>query len=128
MPDPPADVLEQEGIGCITFSPLAHGLLTDRYLDGIPADSRAAKPHTGLTSAAITEDVLERVHLLEPIARERGQTLAQLALSWLLKDGRVTSVLVGASKPEQLDENIACLHNRKFAKEELDRIAGILRE
>ncbi|OPZ29731.1 MAG: L-glyceraldehyde 3-phosphate reductase [Lentisphaerae bacterium ADurb.BinA184] len=122
------DLLGQEGIGCIAFSPLAHGLLTDRYLDGVPPDSRAAKPHTGLTPAAITEDILEKLHLLEPIARERGQTLAQMALAWLLKDPRVTSVLVGASRPQQLEDTLGCLRSAPFTREELDRIQGILKE
>src|SRR5476651_2508776 len=96
------DVLEKEGIGCIPFSPLAQGLLTDKYLHGIPADSRAVKIGDSLTESSITPDKIERIKKLNDLAKQRGQKLAHMALSWILKDHRITSVLVGASKPEQL--------------------------
>ena len=99
------DTLEQEGIGCIPFSPLAQGLLTNKYLKGVPEDSRAAKPHGFLKTAMITPEKLEQIQQLNTLAQERGQSLAQMALSWILKDRRVTSVLVGASRPAQLSNN-----------------------
>ena len=120
------DVLEEEGIGCIPFSPLAQGLLTDKYLKGIPADSRALKVGDSLTEDSITPDKIEKVKKLNEIAQQRGQKLAHMALSWILKDDRITSVLVGASKPEQLLDSLKCLENTKFSKEELDLIDGIL--
>ncbi|WP_255650984.1 L-glyceraldehyde 3-phosphate reductase [Cesiribacter sp. SM1] len=121
------DLLEQEGVGCIPFSPLAQGMLTDKYLNGIPADSRAAKAHGHLQENNITEDKLNRIKQLNELARERGQSLAQMALAWLLKDERVTSVLIGASKPEQLTDSLQCLNNLQFSNNELERIEGILR-
>jgi L-glyceraldehyde 3-phosphate reductase len=120
------DVLGREGIGCIPFSPLAQGLLTDKYLGGIPADSRAAKPHGYLKESDVTEERLQQIRLLHALAARRGQSLAQMALAWLLRDGRVTSVLVGASRPGQLADSLACLHNVSFADEELARIEEIL--
>jgi L-glyceraldehyde 3-phosphate reductase len=122
------DLLEQEGVGCIPFSPLAQGMLTDKYLNGIPADSRAAKSHGHLQENNITEDKLNRINQLNDLAQERGQSLAQMALAWLLKDERVTSVLIGASKPEQLTDSLQCLNNLQFSGDELERIEGILRE
>ncbi|MFH1371398.1 MAG: L-glyceraldehyde 3-phosphate reductase [Planctomycetota bacterium] len=121
------DVLEKEGIGCICFSPLAQGLLTDKYLKGIPKNSRAAKPWGFLKREQITEAVLKKISALNDIAKQRDQTLAQMALAWVLKDKRITSVLVGASKVEQLEQNIACLNNLQFSANELARIDGILK-
>lgn len=120
------DLLEQEGVGCIPFSPLAQGLLTNKYLGGIPTDSRAAKPHGFLKESAITEDRLRQIRALHEIAVERGQSLAQMALAWLLKDPRVTSVLIGASRPEQLADSLKCLENLRFDQDELARIETIL--
>jgi L-glyceraldehyde 3-phosphate reductase len=121
------DVLEEEGIGCIPFSPLAQGLLTDKYLNGIPADSRALKVGDSLTENSITPDSIEKVKKLNEIAKQRGQKLAHMALSWILKDDRITSVLVGASKPEQLLDSLKCLENTKFSQEELTLIDSILK-
>ncbi len=122
------DVLEKEGIGCICFSPLAQGLLTDKYLKGIPKNSRAAKPHGFLKREQITEQVLKKTSKLNDVAKKRGQSLAQMALAWVLRDKRVTSVLVGASRVEQLEQNIACLNNLSFTSEELASIDGILKK
>jgi L-glyceraldehyde 3-phosphate reductase len=121
------DVLADEGVGCIAFSPLAQGLLTDRYLAGIPADSRAAKPHGFLKQEQVTPEVLTRVRRLAEIADRRGQSLAQMALAWVLRDARVTSVLIGASTRAQLDSNLDCLHRPDFSAEELAAIDDILR-
>jgi L-glyceraldehyde 3-phosphate reductase len=121
------DVLEKEGIGCICFSPLAQGLLTDRYLHGIPKDSRAAKPHGFLKKEQVTDEVLKKVSALNNLANKRGQSLAQMALAWILRDKRITSVLVGASRVEQLEQNIACLNNLSFTSEELKIIDTILK-
>ena len=121
------DVLEKEGIGCICFSPLAQGLLTDRYLKGIPKDSRAAKPHGFLKREYVTEAVLKKVVALNGLAKQRGQSLAQMALAWVLRDKRVTTVLAGASRVEQLEQNIAALNNLQFADEELKQIEKILK-
>jgi L-glyceraldehyde 3-phosphate reductase len=120
------DVLEKDGVGCIPFSPLAQGLLTDKYLHGIPEDSRAARPNSFLKKSQITDERLSQIKKLNEIAAERGQTLAQMALAWLLKDQRVTSVLIGASRPEQLADSLRCLDNIEFSKEELNKIEGIL--
>jgi len=121
------DVLGQEGIGCIPFSPLAQGLLTNKYLKGIPADSRAAKPHGFLQESAITESMLVKLTKLNTIAEKRNQSLAQMALAWLLKDPRVTSVLIGASRTAQLLDSLDCLKNLEFSGEELAEIEGILK-
>ncbi len=122
------NVLEQEGVGCIPFSPLAQGLLTDKYLKGIPADSRVAKaPGNGaLEEDQVTEANIARVSRLNQIAMERGQTLAQMALSWVLRDNRITTVLIGASKPEQITDSIKSLQNTNFSAEELKAIDEIL--
>lgn len=120
------EVLEAEGVGCIPFSPLAQGMLTDKYLRGIPADSRAAKPTGFLQKSDLTEDRLGRISRLNELALGRGQTLAQMALAWLLKDRRITSVLIGASKPEQLSDSLKCLQNIDFSTGELETIEGIL--
>ncbi|MFC1508941.1 L-glyceraldehyde 3-phosphate reductase [Candidatus Omnitrophota bacterium] len=121
------DVLEEKGIGCIPFSPLAQGLLTDKYLQGIPDDSRAAKPHGFLQRGQVTDDVLGKVRALSEIAEERGQTLAQMAVAWLLKDSRITTILIGASKVKQIEEGVAALDNLEFARDELERIESILK-
>jgi len=115
------DTLEDIGAGCIAFSPLAQGLLTTRYLDGIPADSRAAKG-TSMSADTITEETLRKVRALNEIAAGRGQTLAQLAISWALRDTRVTSVIVGASSVEQLEDNLAATQNLSFEADELAAI------
>jgi L-glyceraldehyde 3-phosphate reductase len=120
------DLLAKEGVGCIPFSPLAQGLLTDKYLKGIPADSRAAKAHGALQQDQITEAKVSQLNKLNSIAEGRGQKLAQMALSWILKDERITSVLVGASKPEQLADSLKCLDAASFSTEELSEIEGIL--
>lgn len=122
------DVLEKEGVGCIPFSPLAQGLLTNKYLKGIPPDSRAAKPTGFLKESEVTEDKIKRIQKLNDLAKKRGQSLAQMALAWLLKDKRITSVLVGASRPEQLTDSLKCLDNLKFPKQELEEIEKILKE
>ena len=115
------DVLGQEGIGCIVFSPLAQGVLTGKYLDGIPAGSRASEG-TSLDADQLTEPTLRHVRALGEIARARGQSLAQLALSWALRDQRVTSVLIGASSVAQLEENVAAAGHGTFSEEELSAI------
>ncbi len=120
------DELEKSGVGCIPFSPLAQGLLTNKYLKGIPRNSRAAKKHGFLKKDAITKERVEQLQKLNVIAEERGQSLAQMALAWLLKDERVTSVLVGASSSEQLLDSLKCLGNISFEKEELEKIEIIL--
>lgn len=121
------DVLEEYGVGCIPFSPLAQGLLTDRYLKGIPDDSRASKEHGFLKSNEITPEKVEKIKKLNGIAGRRNQSLAQMALSWLLKDKRVTTVLIGVSSEAQLDNNLACLDNRQFSSAELSEIELILK-
>jgi L-glyceraldehyde 3-phosphate reductase len=120
------DTLEQNGVGCIVFSPLAQGLLTDKYLQGIPTDSRAAKSHGFLKQSDITEEKLGIIRKLNEIAARRGQTLAQMAIAWILRDKRVTSVLVGASKVEQILDNVAALNNLSFSSDELNTIDKIL--
>jgi L-glyceraldehyde 3-phosphate reductase len=115
------DVLEEEGVGCIAFSPLAQGMLTDRYLDGIPEDSRAAQGKS-LDPGLLTDEALAHVRRLNEIAQGRGQSLAQLALAWVLRDRRVTSVLIGASSVEQLDDNLATLDNLELSDDELAAI------
>jgi L-glyceraldehyde 3-phosphate reductase len=120
------DVLEENGVGCIPFSPLAQGLLTNKYLHGIPEDSRAAKSTGFLKKDQVTEERISQINSLNDIALKRGQTLAQMALAWLLKDHRVTSVLIGASRPEQLTDSLKCLDNIEFSKEELAQIEAIL--
>jgi len=112
------DVLEQEGIGAIVFSPLAQGMLTDRYLAGIPADSRVRRGNY-FSAELITEENLARVRGLNEIANRRGQTLAQLAIAWALRDKRVTSALLGASTVDQLEQNVAALQRSDFEADEL---------
>lgn len=119
------EVLETNGVGCIPFSPLAQGLLTDRYLHGIPAGSRASK-NGFLKPAQITDEKLLKISQLNELALRRGQSLAQMALSWLLKDKRVTTVLIGASSVEQLDNNLGALQNLQYDADELKQIEAIL--
>jgi len=120
------DVLGSNGVGSIAFSPLEQGLLTDKYLKGIPKDSRAAKDGRYLTVEQISEDKLSIIRKLNDLAISRGQTLAQMAISWLLKDERITSVLIGVSRPAQIQDNVAAIENTTFTKEELDKIESIL--
>ncbi|MBG9378357.1 L-glyceraldehyde 3-phosphate reductase [Panacibacter sp. DH6] len=120
------DVLDEFGIGCIPFSPLAQGLLTDRYLKGIPEDSRAGKSWGFLKSNEITEERMRTIVALNEIAKQRNQSLAQMALAWLLKDSRITSVLIGASSVKQLDDNIDMLNNLNFTPDELNTIESVL--
>lgn len=120
------DLLGAEGVGCIAFCPLAQGLLTDRYLQGIPSDSRASKPHGFLKPKDLDEHRLSQVRALGQVAHERGQTVAQMALAWVLRDNRVTSALIGASRTEQIEQNVSALANLKFSAEELRRIDEIL--
>jgi L-glyceraldehyde 3-phosphate reductase len=118
------DTLEREGAGCIAFSPLAQGLLTTKYLDGVPDGSRAAQSGSSLSPDQLSEQNLARVRALNEIARERGQSLAQMALAWALRDERVTSVLVGASSVGQLEENLAAVDQGTFTREELTAISS----
>jgi L-glyceraldehyde 3-phosphate reductase len=120
------DVLVEEGIGCIVFSPLEQGLLTDRYLKGIPTDSRAAKPDTALDREDIREDKISKVLQLNEIAKKRGQTMAQMALAWVLRQPAVTSALVGASRVAQIEDSVASLDRLEFSPEELSEIEMIL--
>ena len=115
------DALEEEGVGCIAFSPLAQGMLTDRYLQGIPEGSRASL-HTSLSEDMLSEENLSHVRALAEIAGARGQKLSQMALAWALRDPRVTSVVIGASSVAQLDENLGALNNLQFSADELARI------
>jgi len=119
------DVLEKEGVGAIVFSPLAQGVLSDRYLNGIPSDSRAARDFF-LKKKDLGEEKLAKVRALNEIAVQRGQTLAEMAVAWVLRDPRITSALVGTSKVSQVDDNVAALKNLKFSAEELRKIDGIL--
>lgn len=121
------DVLEEEGIGCIPFSPLAQGLLTDKYLNGIPEGSRASKSW-GFLKPHMVEPAIGKVQKLNAIAQERKQTLAQMALAWVLKDKRITTVLIGASSVAQLEDNVAMLNNAEFTAEELKLIEEILKD
>lgn len=123
------DVLEQTGVGCIPFSPLAQGLLTNKYLKGIPQGSRAAS-HRGngaIDEDQVSDEKINKVRQLNVLAEQRGQNLAQMALAWILKDKRISSVLIGVSKPEQVLDSIRCLENYSFTEEELKRINEILK-
>lgn len=120
------DVLEQNGVGSIAFCPLAQGLLTSKYANGIPENSRAKKPSSFLSEAQVTQDVVNRVIKLNEIAVNRGQSLAQMALAWVLRNGKVTSALIGASRVSQVEENVAALANLEFSNEELTSIDNIL--
>lgn len=120
------NVLKDEGVGCIAFSPLAQGLLTDRYLNGIPKSSRAAKEQSSINTTDIKGDKIEKAKLLNEIAKRRNQTLAQMAIAWLLKDIRVTSVLIGASSVKQLEENLEAIKNTDFSDTERREIELVL--
>jgi len=121
------DVLAEKGMGCIAFSPLAQGLLTNKYLKGIPENSRANKAHGALQSGQITPEIRGKINALNEIALERNQSLAQMAIAWLLKDERITSVLIGASSVAQLEDNVRSLGNISFTEQELERIETILK-
>ena len=119
-------LLKEEGAGCIAFVPLAQGLLTNKYIKGIPADSRASKVNSFLNRDDITEEVIQKVQKLNEVAQQRGQSLAQMAIAWVLREQMVTSCLIGASKVSQLEENVATLQNLEFSSEELQLIDNIL--
>jgi L-glyceraldehyde 3-phosphate reductase len=119
------NVLAEEGIGCIAYCPLAQGLLTGRYIEGIPAGSRASKPHSFLKPQQLTPERLAAVKALNDIAAARGQSLAQMALAWVLRHPGLTSALIGASRVEQLEENVAALRNLAFTPDELARIDAV---
>jgi L-glyceraldehyde 3-phosphate reductase len=119
-------VLGNAGIGAIAFTPLAQGLLTDRYLKGIPSDARAAKPHGFLKKDQITPERMAQIRALGQLAAARTQTLAQMALAWVLRQPEITSALIGASRVAQLDQNVAALNNLSFSPEELAKIDSIL--
>jgi L-glyceraldehyde 3-phosphate reductase len=121
------DALDELQVGSIVYSPLEQGLLTGRYLDGIPEGSRAASDSPFLNSDAVTEDLVARLRALDEIAKSRGQTLAQLALAWVLRGGRVTSALVGASSAQQIEDSVGAIRNLDFDAEELARIDAIVR-
>lgn len=120
------DILEKERVGCIPFSPLAQGLLSDKYLNGIPQDSRVATSGVFLNQSHITEGKLKKIKLLNHIAQQRGQKLAHMALAWLLRDNRITSVLIGASKPAQITDSLEALNNISFSEDELRQINEVL--
>lgn len=120
------DYANEIGIGIIAFSPLAQGLLTTKYLNGIPKDSRIGKHASSLSEKDLTPEKLDKIKALNEIAAKRGQTLAQLALVWVLRENKVTSVIIGASRPEQIVENVHALDNPDLSKEELDAIEAIL--
>ncbi len=124
------DLLEKENVGCITFSSLAQGLLTNKYLNGIPEDSRVGRhlENGAIAESQITEAVLEKVKKLNAIAETRNQTLAQMALAWVLKDDRITSVILGASKPKQVTDAVQAIANYDFTKEELNQIETVLQK
>ena len=121
------DVLKEEGVGTIAFMPLQQGLLTNKYLKEVPEDSRAASSSKFLHESDITEEKINKVRELNEIALERGQSLAQMALAWVLREGRVTSALIGASRPSQIIENVQAINNIEFSKEELELIEKILK-
>lgn len=120
------DTLAKLGLGCIVFSPLAQGLLTDKYLTGIPKDSRAAKPYGFLKEEEVTSEKVSKAQKLNNLAQKRGQTLVQMALAWNLRRKEITSVLVGASKPSQIEDAVKCLENKDFSEQELKEIDAIL--
>jgi L-glyceraldehyde 3-phosphate reductase len=122
------DAIDEAQAGSIVYSPLEQGLLTSRYLDGIPEDSRAASDSPFLNSDALTEDLVAQLRRLNDIAAERGQTLAQMALAWVLRGGRVTSALVGASSPQQIEDSVGTIANLDFSDEELARIDAVLKK
>jgi L-glyceraldehyde 3-phosphate reductase len=120
------DALDELRVGSIVFSPLEQGLLTSRYLDGIPEDSRAASDSPFLNSDAVTEDLVAQLRELNDIAKSRGQTLAQMALAWVLRGDRVTSALVGASSPQQLEDSVGAIRTLDFDADELARIDAVI--
>ncbi len=120
------DALDENGVGCISFSPLAQGLLTNKYLGGIPSDSRAAKPWGALKESAVSEAAVKKVQALNSLAQARGQTLAQMAIAWVLRHKGMTSALIGASKVEQVEDCVGALKNLAFSSEELTAIQGIV--
>jgi L-glyceraldehyde 3-phosphate reductase len=122
------DTLEKNGVGCVVFSPLYQGLLTDKYLDHIPEESRASKPHGFLKESDITPEKIEKVRMLNEIALGRGQKLAQMALAWVLRDSRITSVIIGASKTGHIDDAAGVLTKLEFSPDELTKIDSILAE
>ena len=122
------DLLKEEGVGSIAFVPLAQGLLTNRYINGIPKDSRALKPNSFLNEGDVSADVLQKVGKLNEIAQERGQSLAQMALAWVLRNQKITSALIGASKVSQIEENVAALNKLEFSEEELRLIDAVLNQ
>lgn len=121
------DVLEEYQVGCIAFSPLSQGLLTNKYIKGIPENSRAAKSSGHLQESEVTPEKIKKVQHLQQIAESRGQSLAQMALAWVLRDERITTVLIGASSVGQLDDNLDCLQNLEFTNDQLNQIEGILK-
>ncbi|CAM4037399.1 aldo/keto reductase [Flavobacterium weaverense] len=121
------DVLEEKGVGCIAFSPLAQGLLTDKYLKGVPENSRASNPNGHLKLEEVSEGKIEKIRSLNEIAKNRNQSLAQMSLAWLLKDSRISSVLIGASSVEQLKNNIDSTKTLQFSQEELLSIESVLK-
>lgn len=120
------ETLDEEGMGCIVFSPLAQGLLTERYLNGIPADSRAGRPTGFLRPEHITQENIAKVRKLSALARQRGQSMAQMAIAWILRQPGITSALVGASRVSQIEESVAALNNLDFTQSELEAIDAIL--
>jgi L-glyceraldehyde 3-phosphate reductase len=122
------DTLESEGIGSIVFSPLAQGQLTDRYLNGIPQGARATKTERVWLTPVDVKQNLPKIQKLNSLARQRGQSLAQMALAWVLRKPQVTSALIGASSVKQLEDNLAALNNLKFEEEELQAIEAVLKE
>ncbi len=120
------DILEENGVGCIPFSPLAQGMLTDRYLKGVPEESRAAKSHGFLQKEELTPARLDTIKQLNVLAQSRNQSLSQMAISWLMKDKRITSVLVGVSSVEQLKTNLGAIHHAEFTQDELTHIEKLL--
>ena len=119
-------VLREEGTGCIVFQPLAGGLLTGKYLNGIPEDSRMARDNRFLKPASLTDETLAKLRALKQIADERGQKLHQMALQWVLRDDVITSALIGASRPEQITDNLEILNAPPLTEEEIQRIAKVL--
>lgn len=122
------DVLDELGAGSIAYSPLEQGILTDRYLNGIPAGSRAAGASPFLSADAVTPELVERLRALDALAKERGQSLAQLALAWVLRGGKLTSAVVGASSVAQLENSVEAARNLEFTEDELSRIEELLRD
>jgi len=121
------EVLDQKGVGSIVYCPLQQGLLSNRYVDGIPEDSRAGRPGGFLSREDVTPEKIEKVKALRQIAKERGQTVAQMALAWVLRGGRVTSAIIGASRLEQIEENILAVNNLDFSDDELLAIEAVLK-